>query len=93
MKGHARTGQFWSKEQLNHVLEPSSKEAVSVGPRMQFDLAHGVNASPGSRARSWRRIWEGRTSIRAAFESLEKLPTRQQISAVEGPRMRDWRRS
>ena len=60
MKGHARTGQFWSKEQLNHVLEPSSKEAVSVGPRMQFDLARGVNASPGSRVRSWRRIWEGR---------------------------------
>jgi hypothetical protein len=27
---------------------------------MQLDLAHGVNASPGSRACSWRRIWKGR---------------------------------
>lgn len=52
MKRHARTGQFRSKKQLNHVLEPSSKEAVLVGPRMQLDLARGVNASPGSRARS-----------------------------------------
>jgi hypothetical protein len=47
MKEHARTGRFWSKEQLNHVLESSPKEAVSVGPRMQLDLARELARGVG----------------------------------------------